>query len=76
MHTDKEGYKTVDYAKLSAVLLQGLKEQQSEIATLEERLEAQDHNIEVLTKLIQESFSTQSGDMHSTVSGTEVSAIR
>ena len=29
VQTDREGYKTVDYAKMSAVLLQGVKEQQS-----------------------------------------------
>jgi hypothetical protein len=36
--TDREGYKTVDYSKLSAVLLQGLNEQQKEIEMLREEL--------------------------------------
>lgn len=34
VHSDHDGYKTVDYAKFTAVLLQGLKEQQSEIDQL------------------------------------------
>ena len=39
VHTDQEGYKTVDYPKLSAVLIQGIKEQQTEIRDLNARMD-------------------------------------
>ena len=38
VQTDREGYKTVDYAKMSALLLQGLKEQQSMYEDQQENL--------------------------------------
>jgi len=39
VHTDRDGYKTVDYPKLSAVLIQGIKEQQAEIKELNARMD-------------------------------------
>ncbi|MFC4584931.1 tail fiber domain-containing protein [Sphaerisporangium corydalis] len=38
VHTDKAGYKSVDYGKLTAVLIEAIKEQQSQIRTLDTRL--------------------------------------
>ena len=39
VHTDKHGFKSVDYAKMSAVLWQALKEQQDKINTLEDQFD-------------------------------------
>jgi hypothetical protein len=37
--TDRDGYKTVDYAKMSALLLEGLKETVAEVNQLHAQLE-------------------------------------
>ncbi|MEA2112812.1 MAG: tail fiber domain-containing protein, partial [Patescibacteria group bacterium] len=39
VNTDSEGYKSIQYGKLSAVLLEGMKEQQQEIEELKARIE-------------------------------------
>jgi len=38
VHTDNEGYKAVSYEKLTAVLIEAIKEQQKKIAELENRI--------------------------------------
>lgn len=38
VHTDAEGYKTVDYSKLTAVLVEAVKEQQTQIDQLQEQV--------------------------------------
>jgi hypothetical protein len=41
VNTDAEGYKSVDYSKLVAVLIEAVKEQQTEITTLQGQVENQ-----------------------------------
>jgi len=83
VQTDHDGYKAVDYAKLSAVLLEGINEladqvsgHQDVIDSLLERLDTQDRKIDALTNLVQQSLSTISGDEHPAVSVTEVPAMQ
>jgi hypothetical protein len=52
VHTDQEGFKTVDYAKFSAVLLQGLKEQQALYRDLQRDYDIRIHNLEQKVALI------------------------
>jgi hypothetical protein len=44
VHTDAQGYKSVDYAKMSVILLQGLKEQQLQIFDLNSALTEQQNS--------------------------------
>ena len=46
VHTDEEGYKTVDYCKLTPVLVEALKEQQEIINTLQAKLDLQQNKID------------------------------
>ena len=39
VHTDANGYKTVDYSRLTPVLVEAIKEQQSEIDSLKNELQ-------------------------------------
>ncbi len=39
VHTDSEGYKSIDYAKMTVLLLQAIKEQQQEIEKLKQKIE-------------------------------------
>ncbi|NOX16653.1 MAG: tail fiber domain-containing protein [Chlorobi bacterium] len=50
--TDKKGFKSVNYAKLSAVLLQAVKEQQERIENLEKKYSEQTNAIYELTKAV------------------------
>jgi len=50
--TDKDGYKSVDYSKLSIVLLQAMKEQQSEIEKQSDEINKMKSDIEELKSLI------------------------
>jgi hypothetical protein len=53
VHTDREGYKTVDYARFSVVLLQGIKEQQVQLAAMNEQLSAQEEKIRRLYAIME-----------------------
>jgi hypothetical protein len=46
VYTDEEGYKSVDYSKLTPVLIEAIKEQQAIIESLEKRLEKIEELIE------------------------------
>jgi hypothetical protein len=48
VHTDDSGYKTVDYSRLSPVLLEAIKEQQQIIDVQNKRLDHQQEQIDVL----------------------------
>ena len=50
VHTDKEGYKTVDYSRLSPILLEAIKEQQQMIELQNTKLETQQEQIDFLMK--------------------------
>jgi hypothetical protein len=76
VQTDQDGYKAVDYAKLSAILLQGINEQQLEITTLQQRLESQDLKIDALANLVQQTLSATGGSVHPKVSVTGVLAMQ
>ena len=54
--TDANGYKTVDYPKLSAVLLQGMKEQQEMILEQNETMEALSERVSQLERLLETSL--------------------
>ena len=48
--TDKEGYKSVDYSRMTPVLLQAIKEQQQLIENLEAQLQHTQHTNAALQK--------------------------
>ena len=48
--TDAEGYKTVDYSKLTPVLVEAIKEQEMKINKQQIQLEEQDKKIEMLIR--------------------------
>ncbi len=62
VHTDNDGYKTVDYAKFSAVLLQGINEQQAEIDRLQKALTDQQKVIDKRLSDIEEKLGLSSED--------------
>ncbi|MEX0987976.1 MAG: tail fiber domain-containing protein, partial [Bacteroidales bacterium] len=62
VETDEQGYKSVDYSKITAVLIQAMKEQQTEIddlrkenlkiSELEEKLQLMEERLIILDNLI------------------------
>ena len=57
--TDKAGFKSVDYGKLTAVLIEAVKEQQVQIAGLQKGQQAFDSRIETLEAILLESGSAE-----------------
>lgn len=51
--TDSKGFKSVDYSRLTPILLQGMKEQQHEIEALRKSVESSIRNIDALQKELQ-----------------------
>ena len=54
VHTDNDGYKTVDYSRLSPILLEAIKEQQQIIELQNRKLENQQSQIDFLMKELHE----------------------
>ena len=54
VHTDNEGYKSVSYEKLTAVLVGAVKEQQEQIETQQKQIVQQQKENEMQQKQIEE----------------------
>jgi len=54
VRTDTEGYKSVDYAKLVPVLIEGVKAQQSQIQTLQEQNRRQQEKMDQLLRRLEQ----------------------
>jgi hypothetical protein len=52
--TDDDGYKSVDYSRLTPVLVEAMKEQQVQIGSLERCISEQQQQIEELRKLVRQ----------------------
>ncbi len=53
VETDASGYKTVDYSKITPILIEALKEQHALIESLKEEVNAQEATINNLTKVVE-----------------------
>jgi hypothetical protein len=63
--TDRDGYKTVDYAKMSALLLQGLKETAAEVNHLHAQLEKVENDHAQRLRVIERKLDLRSADISS-----------
>lgn len=52
VYTDAEGYKTVDYSRLTPVLVEAVKAQQFQIDELKSIIEEQNRKMEALIQLV------------------------
>lgn len=59
VHTDEKWYKSVEYANIVAVLIEGFKSQQSEIESLKQQIESQKSDIEFLKQEIEKLKNSQ-----------------
>lgn len=60
--TDDDGYKSVDYSRLTPILVEAVKDQQAQIDDQNDRIEAQQKQIDELTATVQLLVSAQQRD--------------